>query len=110
MKSIKAANKKQIKDQNNQTKIRNIPLVKDLEKNKKKIDQELGNGPNVFRRDLELKIKGNQKHQAFLIGIGGLVEEHTIRQQIIEPLLSNQFEKYNQLIHEIKNKAFVKDI
>lgn len=97
---------KQVKQIDHKT----IPIDKKLKRNKEIIYQIMGDAPDLFIRELGLHVEDNRKHSALVIGIGGLIDEQTIRQQVVEPLLSSTLDKNESIINAIKEKLYVKDI
>src|SRR5699024_7230173 len=61
-------------------------------------------------RDFIVKTDNNKEHTIFLAGIGGLVDEETIRKQVVEPLLSEPLEISANVITSIKKRLYVKDV
>src|SRR5690625_4303779 len=74
------------------------------------IQQMMGDGSDVFERDFIVKMDNNKEHTIFLAGIGGLVDEETVRKQVVEPLLSEPLEENDSVIISIKKRLFVKDV
>lgn len=100
-----------IHSQKNETKDKWIPISPDLEKNEQTIQQVMGDSQDIIMRNFKLRTdKDNQEISAIIIGIGGLIDEQTIRQQVVEPLLSEQLETITDTISAIKKRIYVKDI
>jgi len=85
-------------------------IDKSIEKNERELRKIMGNSPDLFIRELHLKIDNNQKRTAFIVGIDGLVDDLSVRQQIVEPLLSFTFDSNKSIIDVIKERLYVKDM
>ena len=92
------------------TKVKTVSVSKNLEKNKQMIRQMMGDGSDVFERDFVIHGKSNEELPVFIVGIGGLVDEETIRKQVVEPLLSTPLDININVINSIKKRLYVKDV
>lgn len=86
-----------------------IPIQKNIQKNKDTIKQIIGDSTDIFMRDLEIDA-GNKTIDLLMIGISGLIDEESIRDGILNPLLSTPFIQTGHIMKQIKNRIYLGDI
>ncbi|HEX6594745.1 MAG TPA: spore germination protein [Bacillota bacterium] len=104
----KKVQKKEVKS--NLTKVKQIPIHKDLSKNKRMIQQIIGSEPDLFKREFDIQLGQKTTVSLLIVGIGGLVDERPLRQQVVEPLLSKSLNGEKNLTASLKKKMYVQDI
>jgi len=92
------------------TKKRDIPISPSLLENKQMIQKMAGDGSDVFGREFVVNVSNKQDLSIFITGIDGLVDERTIREQVVEPLLANPLDINTDVINSIKERLYVKDV
>lgn len=102
--------KKVLSSQENVTKETYIEINEALKENKQMIKETLGDSKDIFIREIKLHKNNNTQLSAIIVGIGGLVDEQAIRQQVVEPLLSEPLENKNDILNAVKTRIYVKDI
>src|SRR5690625_1639937 len=81
-----------------------------LEMNKNKLLEVLMDVPEVFQRDLTIRLSDENSVSIFIIGINGLIDHSAVQEQVIAPLLSSTIKNDEDLLLAIKKNLYVNNI
>src|SRR5699024_10209477 len=87
----------------------NISIGKNMQKNKNTINQIVGDSSDVFLRDVAVNA-GTKTINILIVGVSGLIDEKSINESMINPLLSKPLNQSEHIVKQVKNRLYVGDI
>jgi len=97
------------KSANKVRKTKHISIDRDLEKNKAHIRKILGDSPDTSWGEVTLHNRKSEKIHILILSIGGLADEASIHQNILEPL-RKQSKVADNIIEGVKEKIYINEV